>query len=70
MAEDRFCRNCGRKLTGDEIGLHRKLVNRGADSFFCIDCCAEHFEVSVETLEKKIRQFKDMGCTLFEDKPV
>lgn len=67
MDEARFCKNCKRKLTGDEIGLHKKLFNRGADSFFCIDCCAEYFQVSVETLEKKIRQFKDMGCTLFQN---
>lgn len=66
MDEDRFCKKCGRKLTGDEVGLHRKLFNRGADSFFCIDCCAEYFQVSVPLLEKKIQQFKDMGCTLFE----
>lgn len=66
MAEEQFCRNCGRKLTGDEIGLHRKLFNRGADSFLCIDCCAEYFQVSVKLLEKKIGQFKEMGCTLFE----
>lgn len=70
MAEDRFCKNCGRKLTGDEIGLHKKLFNRAADSFFCIDCCAEYFQVGVGTLEKKIQLFKDMGCTLFENSDV
>lgn len=61
-----YCKKCGRHLTHNEIGLHKKLFNRGADSFYCIDCCAEYFEVSKELLEKKIVQFKEMGCTLFE----
>ena len=61
-----YCKKCGRHLTHNEIGLHKKLFNRGADSFYCIDCCAEYFEVSKELVEKKIVQFKEMGCTLFE----
>ena len=31
------CKQCGRILTKDEIGLHKKLYNRGATSYFCID---------------------------------
>lgn len=65
MAEVR-CKKCGRLLDRDEIGLHKKLFNRAAESFFCIDCCGEYFGVSRELLEKKIRQFREMGCTLFE----
>ncbi len=61
------CRKCGRPLTGDETALHRKLFNRAAESFFCIDCSAEYFEVTRELLEEKIRQFKAMGCTLFTE---
>ncbi|MCM1188338.1 MAG: hypothetical protein NC541_03465 [bacterium] len=63
---DARCKKCGRRLTPDEVGLHKKLFNRAADSFYCIDCCAAYFDVTVGLLEKKIRQFKDMGCTLFE----
>ena len=29
------CKQCGRILTKDEIGLHKKLYNRGAASYFC-----------------------------------
>lgn len=60
------CRNCGRPLSRDEIGLHKKLYNRAADSFLCISCNAEYFGVSTQLLEEKIREFKEMGCTLFE----
>lgn len=59
------CRQCGRLLTPDEIGLHKKLYNRGADSFFCIDCSSQYLEVPVDLLRQKIRQFREMGCTLF-----
>lgn len=63
---EKKCRNCGSTLTRDEIGLHKKLFNRAADSFLCISCSAEYFGVRPQLLEEKIRQFKEMGCTLFE----
>ena len=65
MDEGERCKKCGRVLTADEIGLHKKLFNRAADSYFCIDCCATYFGVTRGLLEEKIRQFKNMGCTLF-----
>lgn len=64
MAEER-CKRCGKPLSRDEIGLHKKLFNRAAASFFCISCSAEYFGVNTGILEEKIRQFKEMGCTLF-----
>lgn len=66
MDREKKCRQCGKALTQDEIGLYRKLFNRAADSFLCISCSAEYFEVSTGLLERKIRQFKEMGCTLFD----
>lgn len=59
------CLQCGRILTHDEIGLHKKMVNRGAETFMCIDCLAGYYHVSKAGLEEKIKQFKEMGCTLF-----
>lgn len=59
------CIKCGAKLTHDDIGLHRKLVNRGAMEFMCIRCLAERYKVSVERLEEKIKEYKASGCTLF-----
>lgn len=60
------CMKCDRVLSKDEIGLHKKLFNRGAEQFMCIDCIAAYLEVPKELLESKIEQFKSMGCTLFE----
>lgn len=59
------CKNCGRELNSDDIGLTKKLINRGAEEFFCIDCLAEKFGCTTQLLEKKIEQFKKNGCSLF-----
>ena len=59
------CYQCGRRLTADEIGAHKKLVNRGAETFLCKACLAARFRVSEALIDEKIRQFKAMGCTLF-----
>ena len=61
------CISCGRAVTRDEKALTRKLINRGADSFYCLSCLSILFEVPEETLKEKIVQFRKMGCTLFAD---
>jgi hypothetical protein len=60
------CQTCSRPLTPDEIGLHKKLFCRAAEEFRCIRCNAAYLEVEESLLQDKIRQFKAMGCTLFE----
>lgn len=62
------CYSCGKVLTEDEIGLHKKLVNRGAESFLCLSCLAEKFECPQQRLLEKIEEFRGMGCTLFSQK--
>jgi hypothetical protein len=61
-----YCKQCGKPLSRDEIGLHKKLVNRGATEYWCISCLGAHFGVSILLLEQKIAQFKADGCTLFK----
>ncbi len=60
-----LCKNCEKSLLNDEIAIYKRLVNRGAQEFLCINCLAEHMEVEVSDIEEKIVQFKKMGCTLF-----
>ena len=63
------CLQCGRPLVPDEVALTRKMINRGASSFFCLSCLAARFEVTEEALRQKIREFREMGCTLFRPFP-
>ena len=52
------CRECGRALTADEIAVTRKLINRGARSFYCVDCLAAYFEVTPEEIRERIAYFR------------
>ena len=66
MAEK--CMQCGREVTPDEIGMTKKMVNRGATRFFCMDCLAQYHGIPVENLYVKLEQFREDGCTLFAPK--
>ncbi len=59
------CMRCGRELTFNEIGAHKKFINRGSTSFFCKTCLAKWLDVPEEKIDQKIEQFKRQGCTLF-----
>jgi len=60
------CVKCDKKLSSDEIGIYKKLVNRGAQSFFCIQCLAKHFDIREELIYEKIEYYKKQGCTLLQ----
>ena len=38
------CKKCGKELSGNDIGLTKKIINRGSTEFLCIDCIAEKFD--------------------------
>ena len=61
------CEVCGCRLIRDEIALNKKLNGLETEEFLCLDCMAEEFGVTVQDLENKIEDFKESGCTLFED---
>ena len=60
------CKQCGASLTHDEVGLTKKLINRGCTEFLCYHCLAEHFRVTEDVLHQKVEEFRAIGCTLFE----
>ena len=68
-AVSRRCRACGRELTEDEVAVTKKLLNRGAVSFFCVDCLAAYFAVTPQDIRERIAYFRRMGCTLFFPAP-
>lgn len=59
------CIQCHRALTSDEIGLHKKMINRASTEFMCITCLAAFFHCEEALLQKKIEQFRSQGCMLF-----
>ncbi len=63
------CMKCGRELTGDEVGMHKKMIHRGATEFMCLSCLAEYFKCSEELLRQKMEQFRAAGCMLFSRSP-
>lgn len=60
-----FCLTCGKELTNDDIGFHKKMVNRGAEEFCCIECLSEYFGITVEKAHDMIERFRSSGCSLF-----
>jgi hypothetical protein len=60
------CKICGTELTRDEIGLTKKLINRGATDFLCISCLAKKFDMTEEECRTLIVHFRDAGCHLFQ----
>lgn len=52
----------------DEMGLYRKMVNRGATEYLCIECLAAHYRTDVEALQERIEYFRETGCALFASK--
>jgi len=63
--EEYHCTQCGRYLTSDEIGLHKKMINRGAVRHLCITCLASYYKTTEEALRERIEYFRAQGCTLF-----
>ncbi|MDD4125328.1 MAG: hypothetical protein PHW77_06370 [Eubacteriales bacterium] len=64
---DITCVKCGAPLTCDDMGAHKKLINRGAKEFMCIPCLAVYFQVSEELVRQKVEEFKKAGCMLFTE---
>ena len=63
------CAVCGRSLSLDEIAATKKLISRGATSFLCVVCLADHFEVKLRDILERIDHFRATGCTLFAHEP-
>ena len=60
------CIKCGKVLTNLDISIHKKMINRGATTFQCIDCLCEYMSINREDILEKARYFQKQGCLLFE----
>ncbi len=66
MADHKRCIECRTELLADDIAIHRKLVDRGASEFFCIDCLARKLGCTREDIERLIEYYRKTGvCSLF-----
>ena len=59
------CFRCGAALSYNDIGAHKKFINRGSTTYLCKKCLAAELHVSEELIDRKIALFKMQGCTLF-----
>ena len=60
-----YCMKCGRKLTFNEIGAHKRFINRGSTEFMCLSCLSKELNISEEILLEKIEFLRKRGCLLF-----
>ena len=60
-----YCVNCHVRLTRDDIGLHRKLINRNATAYLCKKCLGEKFSMTMEECDTLIAYFRADGCHMF-----
>lgn len=60
-----LCKSCKSTLTNDEIALYRRLVNRGATEYLCLECLSGWLSCEKQLLLDKIEEFRKAGCSLF-----
>ena len=67
MSKTKCCFVCGKeKLAHNEVGLNKKLIGRNTKKFLCVQCLADHLDISMDELTERIQEYKDGGCDLFE----
>jgi len=59
------CQHCAKALSTNEIGISMRLLGRDGRSLFCRECLAKELKIEPELIDRKIEQFKKMGCPLF-----
>ncbi len=59
------CQHCGKALSTNEIGISMRLLGRDGKHLLCRECLAKDLKIDPELIDKKIEQFKKLGCPLF-----
>lgn len=60
------CFICESILDKNAIGLNKKLLDEKPTKYLCINCMANHLDVTVELLLEMIKDFKEQGCKMFD----
>ncbi len=59
------CTECSKELNSLDVGIYKKLINRGCREFMCRECLGKRLNLSVDELNKLIERFRKQGCMLF-----
>ena len=60
------CISCGKvPLEKDEVAICIKLLGENTNSYYCLDCLADYFEVTSQDILDRIEEYKEEGCYLF-----
>lgn len=59
------CLNCKQALSTNEIGISCRLLGKDGKRLLCRQCLARELNVDAAIIDKKIDQYKKMGCPLF-----
>lgn len=65
-----YCRECDKSISGDEMGLNLKLIDRNVTEYLCVSCMSKKFSCDEAILKEKIRHYKKIGCKLFPSESV
>lgn len=61
-----LCEKCAAPLDSDDIGIYRKLCDRECEEGrLCRRCIARELGCGTEVIERKIAEYKAMGCLMF-----
>ena len=60
-----YCKDCGKSLSKDEVGLSAKLLGVRTENYFCVECFAKRYDCDADYLRDMIEEWKAQGCTLF-----
>ncbi len=61
-----YCQICGEEVEKVSKALCQKLFEKKTKKFYCLQCLANYFDVTVEDLLEKAEEFKSEGCPLFQ----
>ena len=66
VAKKVYCQICGEEVEKVSKALCKKLFDKNIKKFYCLQCLANYFDVTVEDLSEKAEEFKAEGCPLFQ----
>ena len=60
-----YCQICESSVEKVSVALCKKLFDKKTKKFYCLQCLANHLDVTTEDLLEKAEEFKAEGCPLF-----